>query len=112
MKKRRYYSGLMLWTSVYLADYCLRVSIQKGNYASQSFSFTQVTTTTQSTCGTRSSASESPSSMVIITYKNDNNDIMIMMMIGHENRVSSLKVSPDGTAIGTASWDTTIRIWA
>ena len=38
--------------------------------------------------------------------------MMIMIMTGHENRVSSLKVSPDGTAIGTASWDTTIRIWA
>ena len=32
------------------------------------------------------------------------------MLYGHENRVSSLKVSPDGTAIGTASWDTTIRL--
>ena len=36
----------------------------------------------------------------------------ITVLYGHENRVSSLKVSPDGTAIGTASWDTTIRIWA
>ncbi len=38
--------------------------------------------------------------------------LLLIIMIGHENRVSSLKVSPDGTAIGTASWDTTIRIWA
>ena len=36
----------------------------------------------------------------------------ITVLYGHENRVSALKVSPDGTAIGTASWDTTIRIWA
>ncbi|XP_023336379.1 LOW QUALITY PROTEIN: guanine nucleotide-binding protein subunit beta-5-like [Eurytemora carolleeae] len=45
----------------------------------------------------------------------------IAVLYGHENRVTSLKVlllyyiiqvSPDGTAIGTASWDSTIRIWA
>jgi len=36
----------------------------------------------------------------------------ITVLYGHENRVSALKVSPDGTAIGTGSWDTTIRIWA
>ncbi|KAI6183181.1 hypothetical protein M3Y97_00461100 [Aphelenchoides bicaudatus] len=31
---------------------------------------------------------------------------------GHENRISCLRTSPDGTAISTASWDCTIRIWA
>ena len=36
----------------------------------------------------------------------------VQVLYGHENRVSALKVSPDGTAIGTGSWDTTIRIWA
>jgi len=36
----------------------------------------------------------------------------ISVLYGHENRVTSLKVSPDGTAIGTSSWDSTIRIWA
>ncbi|XP_021960939.1 guanine nucleotide-binding protein subunit beta-5 [Folsomia candida] len=34
------------------------------------------------------------------------------ILYGHDNRVSSLKVSPDGTAFCTASWDTTLRIWA
>ncbi|XP_003382384.2 PREDICTED: guanine nucleotide-binding protein subunit beta-5-like [Amphimedon queenslandica] len=30
----------------------------------------------------------------------------------HEDRISSVKVSPDGTAVGTCSWDSTVRIWA
>ncbi|OQV22411.1 Guanine nucleotide-binding protein subunit beta-5 [Hypsibius exemplaris] len=34
------------------------------------------------------------------------------ILYGHENRVSHLRVSPDGTALCTASWDQTIRIWA
>ena len=34
----------------------------------------------------------------------------VATLYGHENRVSSLKVSPDGTALGTGSWDSTIRV--
>ena len=34
----------------------------------------------------------------------------VATLYGHENRVSSLKVSPDGTALGTGSWDCTIRV--
>ena len=34
------------------------------------------------------------------------------VLYGHENRISSLRTSPDGTAICSASWDCTIRIWA
>lgn len=30
----------------------------------------------------------------------------------HDNRISSLGVSPDGMALCTASWDTTLKIWA
>jgi len=30
----------------------------------------------------------------------------------HENRVSCLAVSPDGTALCTGSWDHTMRVWA
>ncbi|KAI5751846.1 hypothetical protein M8J77_011341 [Diaphorina citri] len=33
-------------------------------------------------------------------------------LMGHENRVSCLQVSPDGTAFSSGSWDTTLRIWA
>ncbi|CAB4064701.1 GNB5 [Lepeophtheirus salmonis] len=33
----------------------------------------------------------------------------IAMLYGHENRVSSLKVSPDGTAIATGSWDYSLK---
>ncbi|CAG7835562.1 unnamed protein product [Allacma fusca] len=36
----------------------------------------------------------------------------ISILYGHDNRVSSLKVSPDGTAFCTASWDSTLRVWA
>lgn len=31
---------------------------------------------------------------------------------GHENRVSCLGVSPDGTALCTGAWDTLLKIWA
>ena len=34
----------------------------------------------------------------------------ISILYGHDNRVSSLKVSPDGTSFCTASWDSTIRV--
>jgi WD40 repeat protein len=34
----------------------------------------------------------------------------VATLYGHENRVSALKVSPDGTALGTGSWDCTIRV--
>jgi len=36
----------------------------------------------------------------------------VSILFGHENRISSLKASPDGTAFCTASWDNTLRIWA
>jgi len=36
----------------------------------------------------------------------------VAVLYGHENRVSSLQVSPDGTATATGSWDTNIKIWA
>lgn len=36
----------------------------------------------------------------------------VLALYGHENRISCLRTSPDGTAIATASWDSNIRIWA
>ena len=30
----------------------------------------------------------------------------------HENRITSLRRSPDGTAFATSSWDHTVKIWA
>ncbi len=33
-----------------------------------------------------------------------------MTLYGHENRVSSLQVSPDGTGLASGSWDSTIRV--
>ncbi|KAK4307424.1 hypothetical protein Pmani_020813 [Petrolisthes manimaculis] len=36
----------------------------------------------------------------------------LTILYGHENRVSCLKMSPDGTAISTGSWDFTLRIWS
>ncbi|CAL4089692.1 unnamed protein product, partial [Meganyctiphanes norvegica] len=35
----------------------------------------------------------------------------LTILYGHENRVSCLKMSPDGTSISTGSWDFTLRIW-
>lgn len=34
----------------------------------------------------------------------------VTMLYGHENRVSCLNVSPDGTALGTGSWDFTLKV--
>ncbi|KAJ7385259.1 guanine nucleotide binding protein (G protein), beta 5 [Desmophyllum pertusum] len=28
----------------------------------------------------------------------------------HDNRISCLEVSPDGTSVGTGSWDNTLRV--
>lgn len=33
-----------------------------------------------------------------------------LVLYGHENRISCLRTSPDGTGICTASWDTTLRV--
>lgn len=32
------------------------------------------------------------------------------ILFGHENRVSRVRVSPDGTALCSASWDSTLRV--
>ncbi|KAK2704848.1 guanine nucleotide-binding protein subunit beta-5-like [Artemia franciscana] len=37
--------------------------------------------------------------------------VRLTILYGHENRVSSLKISPDGTCFATSSWDYTIRVW-
>lgn len=34
----------------------------------------------------------------------------VATLYGHENRISSLQLSPDGTALATGSWDSTIRV--
>ena len=34
----------------------------------------------------------------------------LTILYGHENRVSCLKTSPDGTSISTGSWDFTLRV--
>lgn len=36
----------------------------------------------------------------------------ICLLYGHENKVSCTRVSPDGTALATGSWDCTLRVWA
>ncbi|XP_030745588.1 guanine nucleotide-binding protein subunit beta-5 [Sitophilus oryzae] len=38
--------------------------------------------------------------------------VRVWLLYGHENRVSCLQVSPDGTALSTGSWDCTLRVWA
>lgn len=34
----------------------------------------------------------------------------LCVLYGHENRVSCIRVSPDGTALATASWDFNLRV--
>lgn len=34
----------------------------------------------------------------------------VCLLYGHENKVSCLQVSPDGTALSTGSWDFTLRV--
>lgn len=34
----------------------------------------------------------------------------VSILFGHENRVSTLRVSPDGTAFCSGSWDHTLRV--
>lgn len=34
----------------------------------------------------------------------------LQVLYGHENRVSCLAISPDGTALCTGSWDFTLRV--
>lgn len=34
----------------------------------------------------------------------------LSILYGHENRVTSIKVSPDGTALSTGSWDFSLRV--
>lgn len=34
----------------------------------------------------------------------------VSILFGHENRVSTVRVSPDGTAFCSASWDNTLRV--
>lgn len=36
--------------------------------------------------------------------------VRLCVLYGHDNRVSCLKVSPDGTALCTGSWDFTLRV--
>ena len=36
--------------------------------------------------------------------------VRVCLLYGHENRVSCLQVSPDGAALSTGSWDTTLRV--
>lgn len=37
--------------------------------------------------------------------------VRVSLLYGHENRVSCLQVSPDGTALSTGSWDSTLRVF-
>uniref|UniRef100_A0A673LVD1 Uncharacterized protein n=1 Tax=Sinocyclocheilus rhinocerous TaxID=307959 RepID=A0A673LVD1_9TELE len=36
----------------------------------------------------------------------------VAILFGHENRVSTVRVSPDGTAFCSGSWDNTLRVSA
>ncbi|CAF0913428.1 unnamed protein product [Brachionus calyciflorus] len=38
--------------------------------------------------------------------------VRVSILYAHENRVTSIQVSPDGAALASASWDSNIKIWA
>ncbi|KAI5640184.1 guanine nucleotide-binding protein subunit beta-5 [Phthorimaea operculella] len=38
--------------------------------------------------------------------------VRVCVLCGHEHRVQRVQLAPDGTALATASWDSTTRIWA
>ena len=95
MRRKRFSSELTPWTSVCLADFYSQVGGVNKILASAGWIWQR-------------SGYNDYTVNLWDTLKCER----ITVLYGHENRVSSLKVSPDGTAIGTASWDTTIRIWA
>jgi len=38
--------------------------------------------------------------------------VKVGCVFAHENRVTSLRRAPDGTAFATSSWDNTVKVWA
>ena len=36
----------------------------------------------------------------------------LFVLISHQGRISHIELSPDGTALGSSSWDGTTRVWA
>jgi guanine nucleotide-binding protein subunit beta-5 len=36
----------------------------------------------------------------------------VAIVYAHENRVTSVQVSPDGAALASSSWDSNIKVWA
>lgn len=40
------------------------------------------------------------------------NRVIGKFLTGHSNKINQVSVSPDGLAIATASWDTTMKIWS
>lgn len=62
----------------------------------------------------------SPSGMFLFVGYDDNNfcqwDVLraerTLIVAAHDERLSALAVAPDGTALCTASWDKSLKIWA
>jgi guanine nucleotide-binding protein G(I)/G(S)/G(T) subunit beta-1 len=70
-------------------------------------------------CGVTSVAFSKSGRLLIASYDESTVHIWdtilaqkIFALDGHEERVSCVQVSPDGQALCTASWDTTMKIWA
>jgi len=38
--------------------------------------------------------------------------VRVSIMYAHDNRVTGVQVSPDGTALASSSWDSNIKVWA
>lgn len=37
--------------------------------------------------------------------------VFLGTLMGHENRITSLSVAPNGIAVATCSWDQNVRVW-
>jgi len=86
----------------------LRAAAQVNRYASQKI-LCGATCVSFSRTGRLLFASYDESSVHIWdTLRGDK----LSQLDGHEERVAAVQVSPDGQALATASWDTTMKIWA
>ncbi|MEQ2184384.1 hypothetical protein GOODEAATRI_007418 [Goodea atripinnis] len=51
-----------------------------------------------------------PSGDAFASASDDATGTRVSILFGHENRISRVRVSPDGTALCSASWDNSLRV--
>jgi len=88
-------------------------------YDIRSYAMLNVFTETQHYSGVTSAAVSKSGRYIFTAYDsgpvycwNTISGTLATSLAGHDKRVSRVRVSPDGTAVATASWDSTIIVWA